>query len=197
MPAITIPSVTQPTPFTTIGRYDSPLAGATGQNTGQDIFQVFDTRGQIVTHMNSNGSIDPPLFPQNVITPISSAQLLALQTTPAVVLVSPGANVILIPQVVTLVYFYGGTAYTITGGDTFLYIGWGSNPTTDYACNDFFDTGFLDQTSSQLQADAVISGNVPLTSALGQPITLGIKDSLTLGNGTMSVTMSYQVLAVN
>src|SRR5208282_1768308 len=72
MPAITIPLVTQPTPFTTIGRYDSPLAGATGQNTGQDIFQVFDTRGQIVTHMNSNGSIDPPLFPQNVITPISS-----------------------------------------------------------------------------------------------------------------------------
>src|SRR5208282_5406017 len=182
MPAITIPLVTQPTPFTTIGRYDSPLAGATGQNTGQDIFQIFDTRGQIVTHMNSDGSIDPPLFSQNVITPISSAQLLALQTT---------------PPVVTLVYFYGGTAYTITGGDTFLYIGWGSNPTTEYAINDFSDTGFLDQTSSQLQAQAVLGGSVPLTLALGQPITLGIKDSLTLGNGTMSVTMSYQVIAVN
>ena len=181
---LTIPLISTPTSESCAGRFQNP--------GNLDVLQFLNAQGGVHMHINANGSIDPPLYPQTAIGTITSAQLLTLHVTPPVLLASAGPNTIIVPFFVTLIYNFNGTPYSISGGFEVLYVAW-ANPTA--AVIQFADTGFLDQSSSQITYNTTSQPTLPLTSALGQPVVLASLDTYTLGNGTLDFIMTYSVVA--
>ena len=184
------PLITNPTNLVTIGKFVQ-------KDPGDDVFQVLDKKGNVVLHMNSDGFLDPPTDPQEAIVTVSSAQLLALHTTPVTIVPAPGSNQYIVPHSYSGVYLFKGTPYTISGGNNYLYLGWpGNDPFGLDSVGFFQETGFLDQPSSQLFVDASFAstGPVPLSVVLGKPYQLSTPDTLTLGNGELIVTLSYTVV---
>lgn len=192
-----LPLISSPTPYATIGKFQTQNAGTPGLSDGQDIFQVLSSKGQVICHMNSNGAIDPPLFPQIVVVEVSPAQMLTLDSIPVVLIPSPGPGKYIFPQAFTAQYDAGKTPYTVTGADGFFYIGWNAMyPLSENNNLGFFpDTTFIDQSTSQVFIDSSYSAvSTPLTEAVNQPLILSIVDALTLGNGTLQINISYIIL---
>ena len=83
-------------------------------------------------------------------TTITSAQLLALNATPKTVVTAPGANLAIVPELVTIRHG-GGTAYAdiAAGDDLVLKYTNGSGA----QCSSVIEaTGFLDQTTAQIRS---------------------------------------------
>jgi hypothetical protein len=189
------PLITTPTAETTIGKFQTALAGSRGLPNGQDIFQILDLSGQVVVHMNSDGVLDPPICPQIGYFTITSAQLLALHTTQVILVPAQGPNLVVLPQQFTAIYEAGSTPYTVTGTDRFMYVGY---PTQTFDANHapiaIPDATFVDQASSQLYISSAFQSNpIPLSEATNQPLVLTINDTLTLGNGIVKLVISYTV----
>lgn len=130
---------------------------------------------------------------------ITSAQLLALSTTPIVIVPAPGAGKIIFPQSYMLEYLYGGTAYHTPLTTNNAFFGW-----TNEAINStdapiaFAGWGvFIEKTASVLAFGPV--GNaanvgIVLANAENQGIQFGVPNALTLGNGTLKVTLVYSII---
>jgi hypothetical protein len=145
-----------------------------------------------------------------VVLTVTSAQLLALQNT-AVQLVAPpiiassGAltylvpprGYIFIPTTLTMEYVYGGTAYTIAGTTPFLTVEYTGQTT---ALLQISPTGLVDQVVNRIATVATTSqaaASLTVNANLGLELKLtGTTPSLTLGNGTVTVTLLYNILAL-
>lgn len=138
---------------------------------------------------------------------LTSAQLLALQTT-AVQLVAPpvltGGTISLppkgflyVPETLTLEYRFGGTAYTIAGTTPVFQIEY-----TGKAVNllSMTPTGLVDQGADTVATtDLGVGPIISLANSanLGLEIKLGgTTPQLTLGNGTVYVHMLYNLYAM-
>jgi hypothetical protein len=129
---------------------------------------------------------------------VTSAQLKALNTT-AVQLVAGVAGHYFSPIQATVEYVFGGTAYTVVSNPN-LVIGLGTLEAENLLSTTFACANFVDQTSSQVVTIPIAAvgtvGQVnAVTDVTGLGIyleTTGISGSLTLGNGTLKITVIYQ-----
>ena len=186
---LTIPLISPPTSESCAGRFQNP--------GNLDVFQFLNAQGGVQMHINANGLIDPPLYPQTTVGTITSAQLLALNTNPVTLLKPPVANSIIIPQNIVLVYNFGVTPYSISQGGFAsgdITVSWAPATSAARIILLAADLGFLDQSSSQIE-NGEPSYITILSEALGQAIVLSTTDTYTLGNGTLDYIMTYTVVA--
>lgn len=195
--------LTTPTKDTTIGRFQTALAGSAGNADGQDIFQILDLSGQVVLHMNSNGTLDPSPFPIVASVAISAAQILSMSAgAKSIEIVSPTSSLQFIyPQSFAIAYIAGTIPYTVVGSDAF-YMGWGGlgTLTSSNAVGIFPDTNFIDQATSQIFVSSCYlntsSGGVPSSQTRGKNFVLQCPDTLSAGNGTLLINISYALIPI-
>jgi hypothetical protein len=190
-----------PTKNTVIGSFEDT-------SKMNDIFQIRDGAGAILSGMTSAGIIYNGSLKGNVaisaapivsVTILSSAQILALNTMPVIVVPTPGPGLYIAPQSVVAQYNAGGTPYTVTGSDGFLLVGWGGQPSIvdATAVVAIPNTNFLSQVTSQVEVtSSATNSSVPLSQTVNQPLVIKSLDTLTLGNGTLQITISYTITAV-
>lgn len=130
---------------------------------------------------------------QTVTVTLTSAQVLALHTTPVTVVQAPGAGLAIVPVSAMFNYQFGGTAYTDGGGNITL----AGNGTGNYAS--FASAGFWDQGSSKVKPfTALTNPAVVSLAAVESAIQVGQNTANpTLGNGLLAVTVAYYVVAVS
>ena len=186
-----LPLISHPTKYTSIGVFEN--------NGANDVFQIVGPDGAVQVHMNNDGTIDPPLYLQTQFVTITSAQLLALHTTPVILIPAPVASGLIIsPQYYTAIYNAGSTPYSGTTSNGLFEFGWGDT-TTDINTNivgDAFDAGFVDQATSQILLSGLgTPGGLPLSSVVNKNISIYLNtDTLTLGNGTLDFVISYLII---
>lgn len=153
-----------------------------------------------------NGTLDGTYAHVGVRYVLSSAQLLALQTT-AVLLVpaptttalgnlTPPAGYAFVPTSLRAEYKFVTTAYTVGNADNALQIEYVGKTT---ALLSMTVTGLVDQTASTLALNATTtsSAKIALTNCanLGLEIKLaGTTPALTLGDGTVHLSLGYNIL---
>lgn len=182
-----LPIVSQPTINAAMGVFES--------NNSDDIFQVKKQDGSIQMHMNFDGSIDPPIFTQSAVVVLTPAQLKALHTTSVQLIPAPGPNLYISPISVSLAFKYISPEYTETGSDGDLYFGFGNTVSLITTNNmvEFGYAGIVIATSSQVQVVPVNSSAIALSTVLNQPFGIAMLDTLATGNGTLAVTVAYNV----
>jgi hypothetical protein len=128
---------------------------------------------------------------------LTSAQLKAIQTTPVLIIPGPNfANNAVVLKRATLQYKFGTTAYTIANGDNafrFEYVG----KTTSLLS--FLATGLVDQTANTVVSSAALAaGNIAQANMANLGIELklaiGTTPALTLGDGTVKITVEYTLI---
>ena len=122
---------------------------------------------------------------------ISSAQILAINTTPVVIAAAPGANKVNVPMLMGVKYTFGGTAYA-TGGQFLgvfetdetglLWVGLESGLTPILTLG--ADVTRI-KTISSAAFDSAVNKPLVLTLPLADP---------TLGNGTLKFKLLYKVM---
>ena len=137
---------------------------------------------------NSSAAMDGGgLLVSRVVT-LSSAQLLALGTTPVELIPTPGPGKIIMPTMITMTMQAGSTPYTgDSDGETFTI------NTFDVAIG---AVGFVDK-ASNFTGNVSLAGFADFDSVLAnQPLLISTPDMLTLGNGTLRVKITYVVVSV-
>jgi hypothetical protein len=127
---------------------------------------------------------------------LTSAQLLALQTTAVQLAPAPGLLFALMPKFMSVQYKFGGTAYTIGNADNAFQIEYTGKATNLLKTN---ATGLVDQASDQVIDVAITDVGSVISRAnrenLGLEVKLvGTTPALTLGNGTVVLNLNYDVL---
>ena len=189
---------TSPSTRTIIGTFENDSA--------QDVFQVLGKGGSIECGMNASGVIYNTVngalvsvAPVIQVATVTSAQLLSLTTTPAILISSPGPGRLIFPQAIAFEYIAGTVPYTVTGNDMQMYIGWsGTEPlTTNNNLATVPDATFVDQSTSQIFISSGYSASsTPVSQAVNQSLVLGIVDTLTLGNGSLAISISYSIISI-
>lgn len=130
---------------------------------------------------------------------LSTAQLLALQTTAVALLPAPGAGLMLVPLSQTMQYKFNTTAYTLGNADNKL--------TTEYtgkttALIAIAAAGLIDQTASQTISNAPAVAKAAITQANSANLGLEVKatgttPAFTLGDGSVTVTTQYATVVLS
>jgi len=156
-------------------------AGAMGQAT------TITVRDPLTTV----GSID---LEQIAVVTLTSAQILALDTTPVSVIAAPGANKAIVIDSCEIRHA-GGTAYAAiaAGDDLFLKYTDGSGA---QALTTIETTGFLDQTSAQIRhiPNNTIGIITPVANAA---IVASLGGAITTGNFDVLLRIRYRIVATN
>jgi hypothetical protein len=131
---------------------------------------------------------------------LTSAQLLALFTTPVVIAPAGGPGTILVPDGITYRYIAlsaGAVAYTIGTGVLQMYLG---SVAAGHALHASIATGLIDQTVNK--TIPFVQLTTPTTfdtdaNYLNQPLSIGNSvANYTLGNGSLEVMLEYYTLQV-
>jgi hypothetical protein len=136
---------------------------------------------------------------------LTSAQLLALQTTaitiepsPSTVAVASTVNLLLQLERMTLEYVFNSVAYTIGNANNAFQLEYVGKAVALASIN---ATGLVDQAASTaVSVAASAAGNIALTNCanLGFELKLvGTTPALTLGNGTLKVVLNWTVVALD
>lgn len=135
---------------------------------------------------------------------LTTAQLLSLSTTPVTIIPAPGVGKYIVPQIFTGQLTFGGTPFSIANsgaGNTYLFwagLGTGSAGSTSVGImQDSAANGGMNYTASGSQLfvfPCLTDPSVPAVSILNQPLQIIMDDALTLGNGSMVITMSYIIV---
>jgi hypothetical protein len=172
-----------------------------------DIFQIVDSSGGDVLHMNYDGSIEPPIYPLIYKTVLSTSDLHTLSTAPVEIIPAAGSGTVLVPQ-----YFSFQldviSAFSITNagtGNTYGYwagLGSGSGGTTSFAIiPDNVGSNGMNYVSSQSQfytyPSYTVNGSLSLASIVNQPVMISMDDVLSGGAGnSMLITISYVIVTI-
>lgn len=144
-----------------------------------------------------------------VVYQLTTAQLLTLQTT-AVQLVAPPTvtgiptylvppgGFLYVPTTLTMEYKYGGTAFTIGGSSVAFQIEYTGQTTNLLSMN---ATGLVDQVVSKVATNLSASTGPIIANTLAANLGLEVKlagttPTLTLGNGTVYLSMLYNLYAL-
>lgn len=169
--------------------------GAQGYSTSAEPFIVGSVQADSVT---SKAAITAPNVAQFVTVVLTSAQLKALQTTAIALVAAPGASSMLQPRKLTLQYKFGATAYTIANVDNTFRIEYTGKAT---ALASSLVTGLVDQTVNTVGFVGSTSPETGIAQTnaanLGLEIKLaGTTPALTLGDGTVVVTLEYITISL-
>jgi hypothetical protein len=139
--------------------------------------------------------------PQAVSISLTSAQLLALSTTPVQVLPPPGAGLYYWVQSVILEYTFVSVAYTSAAHTQDCYLNWqgqvmnSSNAPWLYNwCN--AATGIIEATQSCTYLSPAGNGLQNMTAMVNKALMFGAPNAITLGDGTLKVTVAYIKLQI-
>jgi hypothetical protein len=136
---------------------------------------------------------------QVVTVNLTSAQLLALSTTPILLVPAPGAGKYIFALDYILEYTYGGTAYSSPLHTNNCMINWLGQTINSANFVMEFDWalagGFIESTSSMLASGPCGNSPYSLAVATNNGLQFGAPNALTLGNGTLRVTLTYIVLS--
>jgi len=132
---------------------------------------------------------------------LTSAQLLALSVTPVQLLPAPGAGLYYWPIAYAMDYTFGGIAYSVTGHTQDCFITYGNPPAA--ATNELVvynwasaTTGIIDAALSCLFQGVCGNGLVTTSIANNAPLVFSAPNAVTLGNGTLKITLTYLTLPV-
>jgi hypothetical protein len=134
---------------------------------------------------------------QSVTVSLSSAQLLALHTSPVTIVPAPGTGNVVVPLAWALAYTYGSTTYV--SSDSGPILSWNNTTSPEASSFDITLNFLLTQTSSQFGfVSGLESGNTGAPSAFNnQPLLLGnVTSNMTTGNGTAKLTVWYSILVL-
>ena len=130
---------------------------------------------------------------------ITSAQLLALSTTPLTLIPAPPAGYYIWPTYYTIQYHFGTTAYTSPAHTNDAYFSYGSPPATasnEIAVYDWASatTGIIEATQSVTFIGICGEGLTPYTIINGAPVIFSAPNALTLGNGNLTIVVDYTIV---
>lgn len=152
------------------------------------------TAAKMLTALASASIVSAHLAPttiQYAAVEVTSAQLLALFTTPKTLVAAPGAGYVNQFCGALVAYDYGTTEYTINGSTNLA--GQYTNGSGATASTTRATTGFIDQTADQMEImPALATAVVPVDNA-ALVLTCATANP-TLGNGTLHVKVAYRVL---
>ena len=154
-----------------------------------------DVPNQVLDQNNlirSQGVKIASLVSQNLLG--SSAALLALKTTPLLLIPAPGPGLAIIVHSVSLKLNFGTTAYTLNAGTLKFFIGTTANAVA--ITGDL--SAILTQASSKenVGVPALASGIQSVANIENQGIFLGNDGTAnyTLGDGTLDIVIAYQIV---
>lgn len=123
---------------------------------------------------------------------LTSAQVLAIFTTPVTIVPAPGSGLALVPVAWLSNYTYGGTAYTDGGGNFQLQAG------TSVLGSFATAAGFWTASASEMKLLSNFTPNLTVTNWANKAVTVQQSTgNPTLGNGTVTVTVAYMVVPVS
>lgn len=137
-------------------------------------------------------SAAPPV--QTLDIAVSSAEILALHTTPKTLVAAPGANKALIPELAIFFLDYNSAAYSgIAVADNMGIYHTSASGQFLIGCE---TTGFMDQTSDQRRLCYPYAPLLPaIAPELNAPLVLAIVgDGITTGNSPMGVRIFYRTV---
>jgi len=141
-----------------------------------------------------DGEVNVNALPEDVLQQaertLTSAEVLALFTTPIEVVAAPGAGKYIELVSAVLAYDYGTTAYTI-GSATNLAFKYTNGAGTTVSGTAAV-TGFLDQTADEARVVPAVTASFEPTANAALMLTLA-GANVTLGNGTVKVKVLYRI----
>ncbi len=167
------------------------------------VWQIIDESGAVIASLNNDGST--PTIPNaggvaglinKVKFILTSAQLLALKTTPISIIPAPGANKIIEIIDIAARLVFGTTAYTLNAGTLKLFYG----PVASAKALTADMSALLTQGANATTLNQPILGNATLTDA--QAINVAIQAgndgaaNYTLGDGTIEFIIEYKIIAL-
>ena len=174
------------------------------------VYQILDQNGvDEILSINNDSSISIGQASAPVTTPghngyvpcvsrvlVTSAQLLALKTTPLNIIPAPATGFMNMVEQFIFRYTFGGTAYTLNAGNLEVFYGPSAN-----AKNLVGDqSALLTQGANSTSVGVPALGVATLTDAqsLAQPIVLANTGTAnyTLGNGTLEVVTIFSIVQV-
>jgi hypothetical protein len=130
---------------------------------------------------------------KNAVVTITSAQLLALHTTPISVIAAPGAGLAIDVVSCVLTYHYNTTAYTINGS-TNLTLNF-TNASGAAITTTLATTGLIDQTANVSIDFKAVTTNVTMVVNAAVVFCLAAANP-TLGDGTLVLNVLYRIVTV-
>ena len=134
-------------------------------------------------------------YRQFVMWQLTAADLLAMPTTKPVIVPAPGTTLLVVPSGIVAQYHYGGTAFTLGNADNALQLEYVGKTTAlgTIALNGLATlTGNANLSVASLAAGVLTAAN---SVNLGIEVTVvGTTPALTLGNGSIYITMEYKVI---
>jgi hypothetical protein len=144
-----------------------------------------------VNNQLNSATVPPPVF-KSVVT-LSSAQVLAMYTTPVLVAPAPGAHKVVFVHDAFVEYAYGGTPYANGSGFGFQYGSAGSDAGLTFFSSNIAPNG----SASDFAGDPAVplTTFTPLTDYVNQGVYASTTiNNFTAGNGTFRVTVFYSIL---
>lgn len=179
------------------------------------VWQILDENNvDVIASLNVDGSVTVPQVAAGtantnpgVATPsliarvlLTSAQLLALKTTPIQLLPNPGANQVIYVEEITLRYLFLTAAYTLNAGTFKLFLGAVANAKAISADQSAILTAVANGSVIGITGLPAGSAATPLTDAqaLGQSVFAGNDGAAnyTVGAGTLEVVLTYAIVNV-
>lgn len=137
-------------------------------------------------------TITPPGPILSASVTLTSAQVLAIFTTPVTVVPAPGAGLAIVPIIAIYDYVAGTTPYTDGGGSLRINVG------NVFGLAQLTTASFWTAASSRVSSvNAAIASVVQTTNLANGALTVSSSTANpTLGNGTVAVTVAYMVVPV-
>jgi hypothetical protein len=135
-------------------------------------------------------------FQQATVT-LSSAQLLALHSTPVQIVPAPGVGFYIAPSYYYMQLHFGTVAYAGSGNCSFIYGGYPVvNPTNLLSLYGWAaaTSGIIIHTSSCQFIGICGEGLVPYTTCGNAAVNFAAPPAVTGGNGTLTIVLNYSVL---
>lgn len=165
------------------------------------VWQLLDEGGDVIASINNDGSSTNPVGQaQGVASMVSqmrfvltSAQLLALKTTPISIIPAPGPGKYIQIISVNMRGVFGGTAYTLNAGTLKMFYG----PVANAKAVTADESALLTAVANSTNIDIAVTPLAALTDAqaLNVDIEMGNDGTAnyTLGNGTVVVYVEYEI----
>ncbi len=162
----------------------------------------------VTTTIIEGGSVGPPPTPTpqlvfEISVTIPTAAVLTLKATPVQLLAAPGVGSMYVPISIVYQYKFATVPYTVNAAtDQYLCVYDGPQPTVVNVRNAFASilaNGFMDQVVSQVYAAPGIARGAQTNfdnGALSVALPSDCSAELTTGDGSLTVTVQYAVVAL-